>query len=158
MARNTGSRYDFPPHDIPRHDSPLFDRTGSDEYTQLQDARKVTNHLQQRVHDLETRNQFLEYQLEDDATKYMEKETDCVSIERIWKAKCEVIENEISTWKRQFEAQQLKGDRVREHLSHTERELYGMLQRKYELIRGPGGRPTGKTTQHFFTSDYYTCT
>jgi hypothetical protein len=61
------------------------------------------------------------------------------------KDKHEVFENQIKTWKREFEAEQLKGDRVREHLSRTERELYGMLQRKYELIKGPGGRPTGET-------------
>ena len=40
----------------------------------------------------------------------------------------------------------MKGDRVREHLSRTERELYGILQRKYELLRGPGGRPAGAST------------
>jgi predicted RNase H-like nuclease (RuvC/YqgF family) len=149
MAGATGLRFTFPRHDIPRHDSPLFERMGTDEYAQLQDARQVTNSLQQRVHDLERINHDLEYRLEDQATQCMEVEKECVSIERIWKAKCEVFENEIKTWKQQFEAQKLKGDRVREHLSRTERELYGMLQRKYELIRGPGGRPTGERSSKY---------
>jgi hypothetical protein len=73
----------------------------------------------------------------------MEVEKECVAIERKWKAKCDSLEKEILNWKEQFEAQKLKGDRLREHLSRTERELYGILQRKYELIRGPGGRVTG---------------
>ena len=40
----------------------------------------------------------------------------------------------------------MKSDRVRDHLSRTERELYGILQRKYELIRGPGVRTTGSSS------------
>jgi hypothetical protein len=32
-----------------------------------------------------------------------------------------------------------KGDRLREQISRTEKELYSILQKKYELMRGPGG-------------------
>jgi chromosome segregation ATPase len=146
MAAATGSRFTFPRHEVQRHDSPLFDGgSGSDEYAQLQNARGVMNCLQQRVQDLERINHDLEYRLEDQSEQCEEIKEECVSIERIWKDKHEVLENEIKTWKREFEAEQLKGDRVREHLSRTERELHGMLQRKYELIKGPGGRPTGET-------------
>jgi hypothetical protein len=37
----------------------------------------------------------------------------------------------------------LKTQKLREHLSRTERELYGILQRKYQLMRGgpQGARP-----------------
>ena len=140
----TGLRFSFPRHDVPsQHDSPLFERMGTDEYAQLQDCRQIIDSLQQRVHDLERINLDLEYRLEDQAKQCMEVEKECVSIERSWKAKCEALEKEIADWKQQYEAQKLKGDRVREHLSRTERELYGILQRKYELMRGPGGRPTG---------------
>ncbi len=144
MAGATGLRFTFPRHDIPpQHDSPLFERMGTDEYAQLQDCRQIIDSLQQRVHDLERINLDLEYRLEDQAKQCMEVEKECVSIERSWKAKCEALEREIANWKQQYEAQKLKGDRVREHLSRTERELYGILQRKYELMRGPGGRPMG---------------
>jgi hypothetical protein len=143
MAGATGLRFTFPRHDVPSHDSPLFERMGTEEYAQLQDCRLIIDSLQQRVHDLERINLDLEFRLEDQAKQCMEVEKECVSIERSWKAKCTALEKEISNWKLQFEAQKLKGDRVREHLSRTERELYGILQRKYELIRGPGSRPTG---------------
>jgi hypothetical protein len=143
MAGATGLRFTFPRHDVPSHDSPLFERMGTEEYAQLQDCRLIIDSLQQRVHDLERINLDLEFRLEDQAKQCMEVEKECVSIERSWKAKCIALEKEIVNWKQQFEAQKLKGDRVREHLSRTERELYGILQRKYELIRGPGSRPTG---------------
>lgn len=136
-------RFTFPRHDIPSHDSPLFERMGTEEYAQLQDCRQIIDSLQQRVHDLERINLDLEFRLEDQAKQCMEVEMECVTIDRSWKAKCKVLEKEIANWKQQFEAQKLKGDRVREHLSRTERELYGILQRKYELLRGPGGRPQG---------------
>ena len=70
----------------------------------------------------------------------MAVEKECLEIEREWKSKCDVLENEIINWKNEYEILKLKGDRLRGHLSRTERELYGILQRKYELTRGPGGR------------------
>ena len=148
MAGATGLRFTFPRHDVPSHDAPLFERMGTEEYAQLQDCRQIIDSLQQRVHDLERINLDLEFRLEDQAKQCMEVEKECVSIERSWKAKCIILESEISNWKQQYEAQKLKGDRVREHLSRTERELYGILQRKYELIRGPGGRPTGSSASN----------
>jgi hypothetical protein len=51
----------------------------------------------------------------------------------------------ISDWKNEYEILKSKGDRLRGHLSRTERELYGILQRKYELTRGPG-RNSGSGT------------
>jgi chromosome segregation ATPase len=145
MSGATGLRFTFPRHDIPSHDSPLFERMGTDEYAQLQDCRQIIDSLQQRVHDLERINLDLEFRLEDQAKQCMEVEKECVCIERNWKDKGHGLEREIENWKQQFEAQKLKGDKVREHLSRTERELYGILQRKYELIRGPVGRPTGSS-------------
>jgi TolA-binding protein len=148
MAGATGMRFSFPKHDLgmsapSHHEVPLFERMGTDEYAQLQDCRQIIDSLQQRVHDLERINVDLEYRLEDQAKQCMETERECAAVERQWKAKCDQLEKEISNWKEQSEAQKLKGDRLREHLSRTERELYGILQRKYELIRGPGGRQAG---------------
>ena len=136
-------RFAFPPHDYTRHDAPLFERMGTDDYNQLQNSRHQTDALQQRIHDLERVNLDLEYRLEDQAKQCMEIEKECVSIERSWKVKCKTFEDEIAAGKKQFEAQKMKSDRVRDHLSRTEKELYGILQRKYELIRGPGVRPGG---------------
>ena len=139
MTGATGLRFAFPRHDIPRYDAPMFERIGGDEYAQLQNCRQATDTLQQRVLDLERVNLDLEYRLEDQARQCMDIEKECVSIERTWETKCKGFENEIISCKLQFDAQKMKSDRVRDHLSRTERELYGILQRKYELIRGPGG-------------------
>lgn len=146
MSGSTGLRFAFPPHDFTRHDAPLFERMGTDDYSQLQNSRHQTDALQQRIQDLERVNLDLEYRLEDQAKQCMEIEKECVSIERSWKVKCKIFEDEIASGKKQFEAQKMKSDRVRDHLSRTERELYGILQRKYELIRGPGVRPAGSST------------
>lgn len=55
-------------------------------------------------------------------------------------------------WKDKYEKQTKKTERVNEHLHRTERELYGILQRKYQLMRGGphsqdaiGPRPEGKS-------------
>lgn len=118
-------------------------RLGTDEFYELQQCRHIIENLQERVQDLERINLDLEYRLEDQAKQCMSVEKECIEIERTWKAKCESLETEICHWKDEYESQKLKGDRLREHLSRTERELYGILQRKYELIRGPGGRIVG---------------
>jgi hypothetical protein len=69
-------------------------------------------------------------------------EKECISLERKWRAKCELLEKDTETWKREYESEKQKSEKLREHLSRTERELYSILQRKYELMRsGQGGRP-----------------
>ena len=146
MAGATGLRFTFPRHDVMHHDPPTFERIGADEFERLQDSRQAADTLQQRVHDLERVNLDLEYRLEEQAKQCMDIEKECVSIERSWKAKCTGFENEIASCKLQFDAQKMKSDRVRDHLSRTERELYGILQRKYELIRGPSGSAAGGST------------
>jgi hypothetical protein len=97
------------------------------------------------VNNLEKINVDLEYRLEDQAKQCMAVEKECLEIEREWKKRCECLENEISDWKNEYEILKSKGDRLRGHLSRTERELYGILQRKYELTRGPG-RNSGSGT------------
>jgi hypothetical protein len=73
----------------------------------------------------------------------MTLEKECIANEREWKIKSENLEKEILYWKIEFESQKVKGDRLREHLSRTEREMYGLLQRKYEFMRGPAGNNKG---------------
>ncbi len=121
-------------------ESPLFERqVGNDEYNELQQCRNMIDHLQQRIQRLEHINVDLERRLEDQAKETMTLETECIKIERSWKSKCESLENEIHQWKIAHETERGKGTKLREQLSRTEKELYGILQRKYELMRGPAG-------------------
>lgn len=68
-------------------------------------------------------------------------EHECTEIERSWRERCEMMEKDIGEWKKKYLNEVKKGDRLREQISRTEKELYGILQRKYELMRGPGGAP-----------------
>jgi hypothetical protein len=68
----------------------------------------------------------------------MAVEKECMLVEQRWKAKNEELLAEIDKWKASFRQEKLKGDRLREQVHRSERELYGILQRKYELMRGPG--------------------
>ena len=119
-----------------RTNSPLFERMGAEE--ELLQCRQIIDALQNRVRDLERINLDLEYRLEDSAKQCMATEKECVAVEMKWKDKTKELEKDIVTWKRTCADQELKTSKLREHLSRTEKELYGILQRKYELMRGPG--------------------
>lgn len=119
-------------------ESPLFERQMSnDEYTEFQQCRAIIEAQQNRIEKLEHINVDLEARLEEQAKQSMEIEAECIAIERQWSSRCEALENEITRWKRECEGERLKSDRLREQLSRAEKELYGILQRKYELMRGP---------------------
>jgi len=122
--------------------APLFERmTGIEENQQ---CKQKVEELNIRVHDLERINVDLEHRLEEQAKSTMETEKECVEIERKWEKKNQEIEEEVAKWQARFKNQETKTDRLREHLSRTEKELYSILQRKYELMRGPGrGGPAG---------------
>ena len=63
-----------------------------------------------------------------------------------------VCPQEMEEWQEKYVKQVKKTERIHEHLNRTERELYGILQRKYQLMRGgphsqdaiSGGRPDVK--------------
>ena len=116
--------------------SPLFERMGSED--ELQQYRQIIDALQNRVRDLERINLDLEYRLEDSAKQCMAVEKECVAIDLKWKEKHKELEKDIDIWKRTCTDQEQKTSKLREHLSRTEKELYGILQRKYEFMRGPG--------------------
>jgi len=111
---------------------------------ELLQCRQIVDALQNRVRDLERINLDLEYRLEDSAKQCMATEKECVAVEMKWKDKTKELEKDIDTWKRTCADQQLKTSKLREHLSRTEKELYGILQRKYELMRGPGRGGPGR--------------
>ncbi len=92
--------------------------------------------LQERVQDLERINMDLESRLEDQARQCMMAEKECMAIKREWTTKCELLQNEIEHWKNEHQSEQSKNVRLRDQNSRTERELYRILQRKYELMRG----------------------
>eukprot|EP01039_Chlorochromonas_danica_P007324 gene7324-8105_t len=138
MSGTAGLKYNFSRNSS--SESPLFERqlsNGSVEQLEVHQLRLLAESLQQRVQKLERINLDLEGRLETQAKQSMALEAECISIDRQWKTRCEDLEQEIAKWKAEFQSEKVKGDRLREQLSRSERELYGILQRKYELMRGP---------------------
>jgi hypothetical protein len=142
MAGLTGLRYNFNRTDQQQSvasDTPLFERQMSnDEYSEYQQLRAIIDNLHQRISKLEKINTDLEGRLEEQAKQSMAVETDLIQMERAWKQKCEQLSQEIGKWRGEYDTEKVKNNRLRDHLSNTERELYIILQRKHELMRGGG--------------------
>lgn len=138
----TLGRFSFPRLDTPntQDNSPLFERMGSDEFAELQSCRQIIESLEEKVRNLERISKDLEFRLEDQAKQCMTAEKECILVKREWKGRCDALQSKIEGWEREYSALQVKSDKLREHSTRTERELYGILQRKYEFMRGSGGR------------------
>ena len=150
----TGYRYQFQLGDQhhKQEETPYFQRM--DQVNEVSECRALIEKLQHRVNNLEKINVDLEHRLEEQAKLCMEVEKECVNVERTWRAKAEGLEKEIEEWKKKNDAQNQKTERLREALSRTEKELYGILQRKYELMRGPGGgRGPSSTNMNMHTNN-----
>lgn len=115
---------------------PYFQRIGTQDLDEIQQCHAMIDSLQQRVNYLEQINLNLESRLEKEAKLNIAIEKECSTIENEWKSKCNNLELEIEKLNLENAAEHLKNERLREHLSRTERELYSILQRKYELMRG----------------------
>jgi hypothetical protein len=138
MAAATGMRYTFSNDEESNNLSPLFERMSSGE--ELQQNRQAIETLQGRVHELEHINLDLERRLESATKNCFNTERECVEEERKWQKRHAELEEEIKGWMTKFKSQEDKTVRLRECLSRTEQEMYRILQRKYELMRDPGGR------------------
>eukprot|EP00602_Paraphysomonas_sp_CaronLab_P000482 CAMPEP_0185018544 /NCGR_PEP_ID=MMETSP1103-20130426/1232_1 /TAXON_ID=36769 /ORGANISM="Paraphysomonas bandaiensis, Strain Caron Lab Isolate" /LENGTH=219 /DNA_ID=CAMNT_0027548387 /DNA_START=27 /DNA_END=686 /DNA_ORIENTATION=+ len=121
---------------------PYFERLETNEYIELQESRRIIEVLHHRVRSLENINIDLEYRLEQQAKATLAAESKYTDIDMSWRAKYEELEKETLEWQNKYVTQTQKTEKLREHLSRTERELYGILQRKYQLMRGGGGAPS----------------
>jgi hypothetical protein len=144
MSGATGLRYNFSKPSA--NDSPLFERQIGDEYAELQHCRMIIEQQQQRINRLETINMDLERRLEDQARQSMDVEAECIAIERRWKERGEIYQQEIERVKKEHDLEKRRSAQLREQLSRTERELYVILQRSYELRRGPAVSGNKSTT------------
>ena len=149
MAGITGLRYNFSRSDT--NETPLFERQMSgDDFSEFQQLRGIIDGLHQRISKLERINTDLEARLEEQAKQSMAVETELINLDRSWKAKAEQLTQEINKWKTEYETEKLKNNRMRDHLSNTEKELYTILQRKHELMRGGPGIPSSRASNSKF--------
>ena len=85
-------------------------------------------------------------------------EKKCTDTAIEWSQTYATLEMDIEKWKLAYKQEKLKSDHFKEQLSKTEREMYSILQRKYEVIRGPGNSNKKSTNSssaglaHGFTS------
>ena len=139
FSSTAGMRFSFPSHGTPNSlitPSP-FERIHTEESAELNASRLLIDTLQQRVNILEKINLDLEGRLEKQAAETMIIEKEIMDAMRKLSAQEQQANLEKEEWASKFMVQESKSERLREHLSRTERELYGILQKKYELIRGP---------------------
>jgi hypothetical protein len=153
-SRRTGSgtddiRFDRSGSGHSTENTPFFERIGNEEFNELHHCKSIIESQQIRLNRLEKINVDLEYRLEEQAKISMDIEKECISIEGNMKKCIDERDIEIAKAIKAFESEKKKGDRLRVHLSRTEKELYGILQRKYEIMRGPavGGRNAGSLAQ-----------
>jgi hypothetical protein len=126
-------------------ESPLFERQLGDDYAELQHYKILSEQQQQRIILLENISVDLENRLEKQAKLSNAIEAECNKIERSWSLRCQQLEAEITHWKHECQKAQQRGAQIREQLSRTEKELYVILQRSYELRRGPALPGNGST-------------
>lgn len=120
---------------------PYFERQESDDFVALQDSRRIIDVLHHRVRSLENINIDLEYRLEQQAKQTMQAEHEYTEVDRAWQVKYAEMQKEANEWKKRHDELTQKKLKLHEQLYRTERELYGILQRKHELMRG--GQPHG---------------
>jgi hypothetical protein len=120
---------------------PLFERLDNVELQELQHCKQLIEKLQSRVKDLEEINLNLEHRLEGESKANISLERKCVQIQNSWREKTEVLSKEIEEQRRTIANEKAKNEKLRENLSRNERELYGILQRKYEYMKGGPNNP-----------------
>jgi len=116
--------------------TPLFERMGKDDIQELEYCRGQIKNLEDRVNYLEKMNLDLEKRLEREAKQNIELEKKCGQIQETWEERCSNLEKKLENVKSEHEKDIQKNEKLREHLSRTERELYGIYQKKYEFMKG----------------------
>lgn len=119
----------------------FFDRISSSvsaretlDYAELQDCRTHLRLCAQRIAELEAINVDLEARLEAQANEYIRLETDAAESQARWKTQYEALENECDMWRQSNSHLDLKNHKLKDQLLRTERELHGILQKKYDFI------------------------
>jgi len=100
----------------------------------MQDCHGQLRMCMQRIADVEAINVDLESRLEAQAREYIDFESEAADSLVHWKAQYGVLVTEGANWKRLHEQLKLKNKKIREQLLRTERELHGILQKKYDIM------------------------
>lgn len=98
------------------------------------DCRTQLRMCAQRIEELEAINVDLEARLEAQAREYNEFETENAEQHARWTEQQEGLERECESWRERSAQHELKNAKLRDQLLRTERELHGILQKKYDIM------------------------
>jgi len=101
---------------------------------EMQECRAQLRITLQRIADVESINVDLESRLEAQAKEYIQLESDAAKSLAHWKMQYKALAEEAGSWKKLHAQQELKNQKIREQLLRTERELHGILQKKYDIM------------------------
>uniref|UniRef100_A0A7S3NP63 Uncharacterized protein n=1 Tax=Aureoumbra lagunensis TaxID=44058 RepID=A0A7S3NP63_9STRA len=104
------------------------------EVAELQDCRQHLRLCAERISELEQLNIDLESRLEEQANEYVKLESEAAESQRRWKEQFEHLERECELWRNSNSQLELKNQQLRNQLLRTEKELHGILQKKYEFM------------------------
>lgn len=136
MSRNSHSTNDTGAY------VPLFERFDADDFPELQNCKAAISNLQNRIEFLEKLNVDLEDRLEKQAKEAILLNRKIHSNNVEWEKQSNKLSEQILALQRDLEVAHSKNASLRDNNTRIERELYGLLQRKYEILKGPA-RPLG---------------
>lgn len=100
----------------------------------MQDCHRRLQICLQRIADVESINKDLESRLETHAHEFITLESEAADSLARWKIEYAAIVSEAASWRQQHAQQERKTLKIREQLLRTERELHGILQKKYDIM------------------------
>lgn len=104
------------------------------DYAELQDCRTHLRLCAARIQELESINVDLEARLENQAQEYHKLESDAAESQALWRAQYEKLENECELQSQTNAQLEQQNHKLRDKLLRTERELHGILQKKYDFM------------------------
>lgn len=115
---------------------PLFQRLdpGTDHFTDFQELQRHAEAYRQRAADFERMNADLEHRLERQGNQRMQLEAALAEAQRGHARAMEDKERELTEQQQRLEQLQVQNHRLRDNLHRTERELVGVLAKKYEIV------------------------
>ncbi|OQR96453.1 hypothetical protein ACHHYP_15776 [Achlya hypogyna] len=137
LATDKSAKWTGGPHDM---DAPLFERERRLDAQQvmrlqneLQDTKKALEAQTRRHNDLEYVNEDLERRLEYEARERINMEAARAEDERRWEAERAKLLEEARNWERKCEEEARRRAVIEERLRRSDKELYRMLQKKYDI-------------------------
>lgn len=134
-----GMQMPFPPGEVPPMDhyggTPLFQRlsSGTDHMGELEECQRHLEQTKAALADSQRMNADLERRLENQGMQRMNLEAELNSAHQNHQVEIEKKNRVIEEWTKEADLLQQQNKRLRENMARLERELQGVLARKYDM-------------------------